>query len=495
MHNPPQSKSFSAVIWSGIDTFSRQGIQFVISVVLARLLAPAEFGLIAMLSVFIGVAATFADAGFSSALIQGRHPTQEELSSVFYFNLAMGLAITLVLALAAPWIAAFYHSPALAPLACLMALNILVSSFGSVHTALLTRDLDFRTQVRISVFATAISGLLGIGLAWRGWGVWSLAFQSLLSTFLSTCLLWRFRPWRPSWAFSLRALRRLFRFGSYLFASSLLDTFYVRFSSLLIGKWYTPADLGYFSRADSMRNVPVNALSDVVSRVAFPLFSTKGDDPEALRRGVRKAILGAMTINLPAMLGICAVARPLVLALLGAKWLPCVPYLQVLSLAGAIWPLHVINLSVLKAQGRSDLFFRLEIIKKAMGFTATIIACKISIMAAAYAVLFTGIVSLCLNSYYTGVYLGYPLSRQLRDLMPSVAAAAIMVGCVWPLNLVAGLPAATVLVAQVLVGAISYLGSSRLLGVEVFSEVIHELKVRLRRVTIKKEARYGSSIS
>jgi O-antigen/teichoic acid export membrane protein len=376
-----------------------------------------------------------------------------------------------------------------------MALNILVSSFGSVHTALLTRDLDFRSQVRISVSATAISGVLGIGLAWRGWGVWSLAFQSLLSTFLSTCLLWRFRPWRPSWAFSIHALRRLFRFGSYLFASSLLDVFYVRFSSLLIGKWYTPSDLGYFTRADSMRNLPANTLSDMVNRVAFPLFSAKGDDPEAMRRGVRKAILGAMTINLPVMLGICAVARPLVLALLGAKWLPCVPYLQVLSLAGAIWPLHVINLSVLKAQGRSDLFFRLEVIKKVLGFTATIIACNISIMAAAYAVLLTGIAALCLNSYYTGVYLGYPLTRQLRDLVPSGAAATIMVGCVWPLNLLSGPSAATVLVAQVLLGAILYLGSSRLLGVEVFSEVIHELKARLRKVTVQKGAAYETSVS
>lgn len=473
-------KSVSAVAWSAGDIFARQGVQFVIQVILARLLMPEQFGVIAMLALFIGLAGVFTDSGFSSALIQKKHLTDEDTSSVFYFNLFTGLVMALILCALSPWIARFYRMPILKPLTCFMALNLFVSSFGAVHWALLNRDLDFRIQMRIGVIAGVISGGLAVTLAATGWGVWSLAIQTLVSTVISTICVWWWRPWCPRFIFSYAALRSLFRFGSYLLLSGLSDTAYTQFYTLVIGKFYSARDLGYYARADGTQQLPSNMISTIVGRVAFPIFSAASGDRNLLQRGMRRAVESLMLINLPLMLGLVAVSRPLVLTLFGEKWLPCAPYLKVLCLAGILWPLHIINLNLLKAIGRTDLFFRVEIIKKVIGFSALLIAANISILAMAWSQVLLGVVGYFLNAYYTGVHLGYPASRQLLDIFPMLLASVFMFACVWPLMLISSLPAPVLLAIQVVTGGIIYWGCCHFFKFRAFTEGVDELRLRLK---------------
>jgi len=449
-------KSLRAVFWSGADVFMRQGLQFFISILLARLLAPEDFGVIAMLYVFIGLAGLFIDSGFSSALIQRQDTTHTDESTVFFFNLGMGALMALALCAAAPWIATFFELPILQNLTYVMALNLFIGAFGSIHNTLLTKTLNFKTIMKVGGVATFCSGLLAIAMAWWGFGVWSLAWQTLLSSLITVSLLWWWHPWRPHWEFSLLSLSRLFRFGGFLMLSGLLDTVYTRLYAVLIGKFFSARELGYYTRAESTQQLPVSILTGVLNRVAFPVFSEAAVDPQRLARGLRKVLVAIMLLNIPAMLGLAVVAEPLVVTLFGAKWLPCVPFLQVLCLAGVLWPLHVINLNALMAQGRSDLFFRIEVIKKVVGVVLLVLASLHSVMAIAWLRLLLGVFSFFINAHYSGVLLGYGPWRQLRDILPYGGVAMVMAVSVGWAGHALHWPPAAELVALSVLGATFY---------------------------------------
>ena len=440
-----------------MEIILRQGIGLVLSIVLARLLKPEDFGVIAMLSIFLGLAGVFVDSGFGSALIQRKDITLEDTSSVFYFNIATALMMALLLVAAAPWIAAFYRMPILKPLTWLMALNLFIGSFRSLQAVLLTKELNFRRQMKITLVATIISGGVAVLLAWRGWGIWSLAIQSVVSTAVSVLMFWILSPWRPAFCFRLASLRSLFRYGSFLFLSGLLDTAYTRLNTLIIGRLYSARDLGLYSRADNIQQLPTSTISTLLGRVAFPVFSAAAaGEPGALRRAARKSLGAIMLVNTPLMLGILATANPLVHVVFGEKWLPCVPFLRVLSVAGVFWPLQVINLNLIKSQGRSDLFFRLEIIKKVIGLTFLLVAAQISMMAMAWSQLIVAVTCYFINSAYSGKLADYPIKDQFRDMSPYLAVAAIMLGCIWLLTLWTTLSPPLLLAAQALLGVVIY---------------------------------------
>lgn len=439
-----------------------------------------------MLSIFIGIASVFVDSGFSSALIQKQNITQEDTSSVFFFNLGIGIVMGVCLCIGAPWIANFFNIPLLKPLTRLMALNLVLGALGSVHIALLTKELDYRTQMRISIIASAVSGGIAVFLAWRGWGVWSLVLQTILSTLVSNGLLWYWRPWRPSLVFSFASLRTLFRFGSYLLFSGMLNVLYGRLNTLVIGKLYSARDLGFYTRADRTQQLPASLISSVIARVAFPVFSAISEDKEVLKRGVQKAITTLMMINVPVMLGTLATSRPLVQTLLGEKWLPCVPYLQVLCLAGVFLPLHSINLSALKAQGRSDLFFRLEVVKKILGITALLITCKISVLAMAWSQVGLGVASYVLNAYYSGTLLQYSFLNQLRDILPYLLTGGVMLAFIWPIVLITSLPSPLLLILQVIAGILVYGTLCIFFKFPAFSELLTTAKGGLKRIKSTK---------
>lgn len=431
-------RAFIATLWSGGDLIFRQGLQFAATIVLARLLTPADFGVVAMLALFTGVATVLMDGGFSVALIQRQDVDHADESTVFWCNLGIGAALALCLVVIAPAIAAFYGVPVLAPLTRVMALVVLFAALGAIHSTLLTKRLDFRTQAKAGVVAGLLSGATAIVMAWQGYGVWALAAQAVVMAASMSGLLWWLHPWRPALVFNRASVRKLFAFGGYHLGSSLLEVLYARLYTVLIGRQFGPRDLGFYSNAESAKQMPVGFSGNLLARVALPMFSEASRDTAVLQRGVQLSIRGMMLVHAPVMLGIAALAEPLVLVLFGGQWLPAVPILQVLCISGVLYPLHAINLHALMAQGHSRLMFRLEVIKKTIGVALIVFGALFGVMGIAWSQVAFSLVALAINTRYTRRLLGYGASAQLRDLAPALLAATLMaivvyyIGVSWP---------------------------------------------------------------
>lgn len=463
-----KSRSIVAFGWSAIDVAGRQGIQFVVMLILARLLSPAEFGILGMLSLFIALGGSIVDSGFGSALIQRQEITEADKSSVFFFNAAMGASMAFTISSAAPWIASFYREPILLPLTRLMALNLFIGSFGVVQTALMTRKLDFKTPFKAGLAAMVVSGSLAIWMAWKGYGVWSLAAQSLSFTTVSTGLIWVLCSWKPRLQFSLGSLGSLFGFGSRMLASGLLNTFFDRIQLAVIGKTFSAGALGFYTRAFSTQQFPVSLLSMVVNRVTFPTFSQLSRNRDSLRPAVRRALVSFMILALPMMFGLAVVARPLVVVLFGEKWLPCVSYLRVLSFAGALYPLHVMNLEVAMAVGRSDLFLRLEIVKKVLVGIGILATFRISVMAMVWAILIVSLVCVFVNMHYTKALIGYGAVEQFADLAPYAVISGSTSALAWAAGIHFSHLPLLQLVTSVLVGIATYPAICHILRLESY---------------------------
>lgn len=465
-------KTTSAAKWSALDVFMRQGVQFVVSVVLARILAPEDFGVIGMLAMFIGVAGIFIDGGFSSALIQRQRITHTDESTVFFFNFGMGMFAALLLCVAAPWIAAFFKQPVLQYLTYAMAFNLFISGFGSIHSTLLSKELNFKTTAKVGVVSSVLSGVLAIYMASQGYGVWSLAGHAVASGTITVLLLWLWHPWRPAWAFSIASLRSFFSFGGYTMAATLTDVFSTNLYLILIGKMYSARDVGFYSRAQNTQQLPITLMIGIINRVAFSTFASVAEDKARLVRGLRQAQAIAMLINTPILVGLIILAEPLVLTLFGAQWLPCVPILQVLGLSGLLWPMHVLNLNILTAQGRSDLFFRLTISKKVFTISLTVAASFYGVMAIAWMQVIVSTLSYFANTYYTKVLLGYGGWKQLSDLAMNFMAVIPMAVAVYFISdMMHTLPLLKLAVASTVGGGVYWL-TCRLLCVELLDECL-----------------------
>jgi O-antigen/teichoic acid export membrane protein len=457
-----------AIFWSGIDIFLKQGLQFLLSIILARLLTPEDFGLIAIMAIFSSLGGIFIESGFSQALVQRQDVTHKDESTVFYFNITVGLLIALGLCAASSWIAIFFERPMLRELTYIMALNLFLGAFGTIHSTLMTKNLDFKTPMKIGAFSSILSGLLAVALAWQDYGVWSLAFQTLASTIISVSLLWYWHPWRPKLIFCIQSLRSLFRFGSFLLLSGLLDTLLNRLLHAFIGKLFSASELGFYTRAFGTQQLPSGLLTSVLHRVTFPIFSAAASDKQTLARGVQKALISIMIINIPAMLGLAVVAEPLVRTLFGDKWLPSVPILKVLCVYGLLWPLHVINLNVLMAQGHSNLFFRIEILKTLIAVSAILAASSYGLLAVVWSQVLVSLVGFFINAYYTGVYLKYPAWRQIIDISPYLLVAGIMSIVIMPIDLNSSITPPLKLVIMTICGSWFYWMTCRLLRLSAF---------------------------
>lgn len=477
-----KKKSVLATLWSGLDIFMRQGLQFVVTIFLARLLSPEDFGTIALLYLFTGVASIFIDSGLSAALVNRQDITHKDESTVFWFSLIVSIIACVAFWNSASWIARFFNVEVLVPLVKLLSLNFVLNALGATHTALLSKELNFQMPMKIGLISSVISGAVAISLALGGAGVWALAFQMVTANLLNTVLLWFFNPWRPSLSFSFHSARRLFGFGGYLMLSGLLDVLYNRIFSLLIGKFYGVGQLGFYSRADNTKQIPVDVLSKTLARVAFPVFSAAAGDKEKLFRGVRTALIGLMFINIPMMLGLIAVAENLVVVVFGKKWLPCVEILEILSLSGVMWPLHVINLNVLKAQGHSNLFFKLEVIKKLFGFSILYVGFSYGIMGLAWGQVIFGFLAFFINAHYTGMHLNYGSKHQLADIFPIIILSLCMATVVSFLNNFVQLGNGLKLVVDIVVGVGFYFFGAwalKLRSLEIFTDI---LGIKIRRL-------------
>jgi len=479
-------KTTSAAKWSALDVFMRQGVQVVVTIVLARILAPEDFGVIAMLALFIGVAGVFIDSGFSSALIQRQNITHTDESTVFFFNLGMGAVTALLLCAAAPWIAGFFKQPVLQYLTYAMAFNLFVGASGSIHSTLLSKEMNFRTMAKVGVVSSVVAGALAIYLASHGYGVWSLAGHAVASGIITVLLLWLWHPWRPAWTFSFASLRSFFRFGGYTMAATLTDVFSTNLYLIMIGKLYSARDVGFYDRAQRTQQLPITLMMGIINRVAFSTFAMVAEDKARLVRGLRQAQAISMFVNIPVLVGVIILAEPLVLTLFGAQWLPSVPILQVLGLGGLIWPMHVLNLNILTAQGRSDLFFWLTLFKKVFTISLTVAASFYGVMVIAWAQVVISVFAYFVNTHYTRVFLDYGGWKQLGDLAVNFVAVIPMAAAVYFINdMLQALPFVKLIVATIIGGGI-YLLTCRLLCAELLNQCLILAGVQIRPVQQKK---------
>lgn len=417
--------------WSFIERFGQQGIQFVVGVVLARLLTPRDFGVLGMLSVFMALAQSVIDSGFGGALIQKQDASHTDESTVFWFNTAMGILFAALVFFAAPAIAAFYRMPLLVPITQVFSVNLVINAFGIVHTALLTKALAFKQRMWAAVAGVIVSGIVGIYMAWMGFGVWSLVAQGLVMNLVRTIGLWVVHPWRPAFVFSRASFNSLWGFGSKLMLSGMLRTFFHHVYTLVIGRVYSATELGLYSRGKRFNNLTSHSLSQVVAQVHFPLLSRMNGDAERMKRAFRSVLRLTLLVVMPMMGLLGIVGHNLFFILLGEQWLPAVPYFQVLCVTGMLYPIHLLNLDVVLAMGRSDVFLRLEVLKKILTVINITVTWRFGVLVMLCGQVVGSLVALMINTHFTRKFLGYGLAAQLSAASNSILATLGAVTLAW----------------------------------------------------------------
>lgn len=448
-----KNKAVRGAKWSFIDNIASSGVTFLVGLVLANLLTPTEYGIMAIIAIFIAISTSIVDSGFSNALIRKVRIERVDYNTVFFFNLAVSIALYFVLYAAAPSISIFFKEPILTDVLRVIGWVLVINALGIIPRTILVKRIDFKTQTKVSIISSVASGVVGIGMAMTGWGVWSLVWQQLSRQMLNTLFLWVFCRWIPVWEFSMKSFKELFNFGYKLLFSGLLDTIYKEIYYVVIGRFYSAADLGQYTRAQQFNIIFSSNLTTVVQRVSYPALSSIQEEPERLREAYRRVIKLTMLVTFACMLGLAAVAKPLILILIGEKWLPAVSYLQIICFSGMLYPLHAINLNILQVKGRSDLFLKLEIIKKiiAVGPIVIGIFCGIKYMLC-YSVL-NSFVAYFLNSYYSADLINYPTKEQLKDIFPTFAISLIVAAFMWSFSLL-NISAYIQLVVQIVIGLV-----------------------------------------
>ena len=421
-----KKKTVKGVAWTSLDQVLGMGFGFVIGVILARLLSPDDYGLLAMIAVFNAIAFAFLDSGFGNALIRKPNLTEDDNTTAFCFNIVAGIVLYGVIWLIAPWVTVFYDKPILTQLLRVEALLLIISSFKIVQNTQLSRALNFKAKAIINVSSQVISGAIAIYAAYHGFGVWSLVIQHIASGIISLIMLWLFSPWRPRGKWSKKSFGYLWGYGSKLLASGLLDRIYGNIYPIIIGKFYSAADLGQYTRATHYAYMPSKTLTSVLQQVTFPVLSQIQEDTDRLANSYRRMLRFTVFLVFPIMLGMVALASPLVIALVTDKWAPCIPYLRVICCAAMWYPVHAINLNLLQVKGRSDLFLRLEIIKKAIITVVVFVCVPFGVMGICYGAVFTSLACLAINTYYTGKLINVGFVRQMMDMAPSLLASLVM---------------------------------------------------------------------
>lgn len=408
-------KTIIGTIWSSVDRFASAGINFVFGLGLARLLMPKEYGLIAMISIFMAISQSIIDSGFSNALIRKKNRTEEDNSTAFYFNIVAGLAMYAIMLLLAPFIASFYNEPILTSIIRVMAVSLFFGSVSIVQQAMLTVKIDFKTQTKISLISVIVSGVIGIVVAYLGYGVWALVAQAVIASFTRTMLLWMFAKWKPTTGFSMVSFHYLFGYGSKLLVAGIMETIYRNLYTIVIGKTFSASQLGFYSRGEQLGYFPANNITGVIQRVTFPVLSEMQEDDERLKRNFFKILHLIVYLTFPAMILLIVIATPLVRILLTEKWLGCVPVIQILSISFMWLPVHILNLNLLQVKGRTDLSLKLEVIKKIIGITLLVATIPMGIMAMCWGRVVYCFIELFINLYYPHRLFDIQIQEQLKE--------------------------------------------------------------------------------
>lgn len=476
MTSKPQNKAIKGVLWSAIERFSVQGIQFILSIIITRLVMPSEYGLVAMLTIFLAIAQCFIDSGFGNALIQKQNRTETDYTTVFYFNIIVALFFYFILYISAPYIAFFYKEPQLEVVTKWVSLNIVLISFSIVQRAKLTISLDFKTQAKASLSAVIISGSVAVYLAYHNYGVWALVVQSLLNNFLNTFILALRTKWVPQCVFSIESFKRLFSFGSKLMLSGLLHTIYLNLYSLVIGRFYSSANVGFYNRSHSIAQYPSSNIVSVISRAIYPIQCSEQNNTEKLSNSFHKYLRMECYIIFPLMIGLAALSKPLVHILLTEKWLPAAPLLAILSIAYMWYPVMVLNNQILNVKGRSDYFLQAEIIKKIIAFAILFITLPFGMKILCLGVILYNIIDMIIIIFYAKKVIKTSYFKQIKEVVPIFVLSVSMGGIVYAITLFFDNNNFLGLIIGFLIGAIYYFSISKLFKFQEFQFLLSSIK-------------------
>ena len=421
-----KDKTVKGTIWSGIDNVVQFGVTFVVSIVLARLLSPDDYGLIGIITIFTAVCTVIINGGFTTALIRKKDATDDDYNTAFIVNLVLSLLLYAVIFLCSPLIADFFRREELVALTQVSSLGMVIGALALVQQTRLTKRIDFKTQAKITLVASVCSGVVGIAMAVIGFGVWALVGQTLSSQMLRTVLLWFYNKWTPKFKFSKASFHDLFGFGWKMMLSGLLDTVWKELYQVVVGKFYTPATLGQYTRAKQFSTLFSSNLTTVIQRVTYPVLSNIQDDKERMVSAYRRIIKVTMFVTAVCMFFLGAISEPLLYCLISPKWHEAAVYLPLICITGSTYPLHAINLNMLQVQGRSDLFLGLEVIKKIIGIAPLSVCIFYGILPMLYTGFLTTVIAYFLNSYYSGKFLGYSSWMQIKDIAPSYGLATLV---------------------------------------------------------------------
>lgn len=470
-----RKKALSNIMWRFAERCGAQGVSFVVSIVLARLLTPDVYGTVALVTVITTIMQVFVDSGLGSALIQKKEADDLEFSTVFYCNFSICIILYIIMFFSAPYIANFYYMPDLTALIRVISLTLIISGVKNVQQAYVSRNLMFKKFFYSTVGGTIFSAILGIAMAYTGYGAWALVAQQLSNAAIDTLILWITVPWRPKKMFSFTKLRGLFAYGWKLLISALIDTVYNNMRQLIIGKFYSSSDLAFYNKGRQFPNLIVTNINVSIDSVLLPVMSQNQDNTKRVKDMTRKAIRTSSYVMWPLMTGLAIIAEPLIILVLTDKWLPCVPYLRIFCFTYALWPIHTANLNAIKAMGRSDLFLKLEIIKKIIGIFSIIVTLPFGVFAIALGYMTTGPMGAIINAFPNEKMLNYSFKEQFIDLLPFIFMSGIMGICIWPIQYLA-FPGIITIILQVVLGGIIYMVESKVFHIDVFEKCLELLK-------------------
>lgn len=479
MQNSSSANVIKNFFWRIGESGGAQLVSFLVSIVLARLLTPEDYGVIALVTVFTSILQVFVDSGLGTALVQKKNADEVDFSSVFYFNVLICLVLYAGMFVAAPVIARFYDNPIYIPLVRVLSLTLVISGLKNIQQAYVSRHMIFKRFFFSTLGGTIASAILGIVMAYAGFGVWALAAQYVSNTAIDTLILWVTVPWRPRKKFSWMRLKELLSYGWKLLASALMDTGYTSLWNLLIGKVYSAADLSFYDQGARYPKAIISTISNSIDSVLLPTMSSVQDDRAQIKSMTRRSIMTSVYVMAPLMMGLAGCAKTLVSLILTDKWLPCVPFLRIFCITYMFWPVHSANLNAIKAMGRSDLYLRLEILKKIIGIGLLLCTVKISVMAMACSLLISSFASQVINSYPNWKLLNYRYLEQLRDILPSILLAVVMAVAVGTVPFW-GYGNVLTLCIQIPLGVVIYVAGSAVFRMESFRYLLNMIEDRRR---------------
>jgi len=481
-----KQKTLTGLTWSFIDNIAGRGIAFIIGLILARLLTPKDFGLLGMLTIFIAISHSLIDSGFSQAIIRKKNISSVDYSTVFYFNLAVSVLIFCFLFFIAPYVSYFFEEPQLKNLLRILSLAVIFDALSIIQRTILIKRIDFKLQTKISIIANIISGAVGVTMAFKGFGVWSLVVQTLIKAAINSALLWFWNKWIPSYVFSRASFKELFSFGSKLMLVGLINTTYKHVYHIIIGKFFSAQTLGFYTRAHMFSDMPSSNITSVIQRVSYPVMSELQDNPQKLKSSYKKLITNTMLITFVLMLGMAAVAEPMVILLIGEKWRTSILYLQMLCFVGMMYPLHALNLNILNVKGRSDLFLKLEVIKKSMAVPVIIIGVLYGIKVMLVCMIVNTQIAYILNSYWSGKLIGYSFKEQVFDVFPSFLLALLMAVLVFFVGAFLPFGYFSTFIIQLVFGILMIWGLCELFKLDAYLDIKEIAQSKLKTVLKKK---------